>query len=178
MVKWLLKSLVLLLAVGLVLAGLILLGRLAMEQLREHDRYTLPFTDIECPSPPGRSCAEFLDEVQYLANSPGRLHVLDEHLPERLAACFSRHPWVEKVERVQVAPPRQVRVSLVFRRPVLAVPVAGDLRAVDAHGILLPRTAPTAELPVFSGYAGPPAGPAGTRWGDATVEAAARAAHP
>jgi hypothetical protein len=47
---------------------------------------------------------------------------------------------------------------------------------VDAHGILLPKSAPTTALPVFPGTAAPPAGPVGTRWGDAAVEAAARAA--
>jgi len=58
----------------------------------------------------------------------------------------------------------------------LAVSFDGQMRAVDANGILLPATASTDGLPVYSGKAPPPAGPAGTRWGDKTVESSARAA--
>src|SRR5262249_11509433 len=107
---------------------------------------------------------------------PERLPLLDEDLPRRLAEAFERHPWVEKVERVEVCPPGRVQVRHVYRVPVLAVPVAGQLRAVDCHGILLPATAPPQVLPVFKEPAAPPQGPAGTPWGDPAVEAAARAA--
>jgi hypothetical protein len=59
---------------------------------------------------------------------------------------------------------------------VLAVSLAGQLRAVDGKGILLPASAPTEGLPIFQEVAAPPKGPAGTPWGDPAVEAAARAA--
>jgi hypothetical protein len=59
---------------------------------------------------------------------------------------------------------------------VLAVLVDGQPRAVDAHGILLPTGADVSGLPVYEGNARPPAGAAGTLWGDVAVEAAARAA--
>src|SRR5438105_10076255 len=102
MLAWMLRGLALLASVGLVLAGLIALGRYGLDQVRDRDRYILAFADIDCAPPPGLGRAEFLDEVQYLAGSPDRLRLLDEDLPARLAACFGRHPWGAKVERVDV----------------------------------------------------------------------------
>jgi hypothetical protein len=174
--RWTIKSLALLLGVGLFFAGLILLGRLALEELRAQDRYTLPFSAIDCTSPPGLSRADFLDEVQYLGSFPERLHLLEPDLAARLAEGFARHPWVAKVETVEVAQPGRVRVRLTFRRPALAVPVGDRVRVVDGQGVLLPKGAPSGGLPVFPGKAPAPAGPSGTRWGNAAVEAAARAA--
>src|SRR5205085_1645284 len=63
----------------------------------------------------------FLGEVQYLGGLPERLALLDDDLPGRLAEAFARHPWVEKVERVEVVPPGRVRARLTYRTPVLAV---------------------------------------------------------
>jgi hypothetical protein len=174
--RWLLVWFAPALGVGLLVAGVFLLGKIARDHLRGLDRYTIAFAEIDCTPPAGQTRADFLDEVQYLTDLPDQLRLLDDDLPARLAEAFARHPWVEKVERVEIIPPRQVRVRLSYRTPVLAVKVAGQTRAVDVHGILLPATAVTRGLPVFPGQAPPPAGPAGTRWGDAAVEAAARAA--
>jgi hypothetical protein len=171
-----LKLTALLAVLALFLGGLLVLGKLAGERLAAGDRYVISFADIECaPSPPGAR-AEFLDEVQYLAGLPDRVRLLDADLGDRLAEAFARHPRVEKVDRVEVVPPRRVRLHLVFRVPVLAVPLAGRTRAVDRFGTLLPRDTPTEGLPVYAGRAAPPRGPAGTPWGDAAVEAAAREA--
>jgi hypothetical protein len=174
MPPWLLKPLGVSLGLGLLLAGLILLGQMAWQHIRHHDRYTVAFTDIECTPPPGRDRMDFLEEVQYLAAVPERLRLLDDDLPARLARAFTRHPMVDKVIEITLTPPRQVRVRLAYRTPVLAVAVSGELRAVDAQGVLLPRDTPTRGLPVYEGQAAPPQGPAGSRWGDAGVEAAAR----
>jgi hypothetical protein len=174
--KWTIKSLALLLAVGVFLAAVIVLGRLALENLRAQDRYTLPFGDITCTPPPGLSREDFLDEVQYLASFGPRLHLLDRDLAQQLAQAFARHPWVAQVEQVEVVPPGQVRVRLRYRRPVLAVAAGGQVRVVDEQGILLPRAASSTGLPLFPGKAPPPAGPAGSRWGDPAVETAAQAA--
>jgi hypothetical protein len=196
--KWLLTWLTPLLGVGLVLLGLVVLGKLAHDHLRGLDRYAVRFTDIDCPPPPGATRADFLGEVQYVSSMPDRLHVLDTDLAARLSDAFARHPWVEQVERVEIIPPRNVQVRLVYRTPVLAVPVpepaasacdwielrgsrgnkqpAQSGRAVDSRGILLPPRAVTADLPVLYGKVAPPAGPAGTPWGDSGVEAAARTA--
>jgi hypothetical protein len=169
-------SLALLVGVGGLIGGVILLGRLAQERLREQDRHPFSFSDIVCDPPPGLSRSDFLDEVQYLASIPGHLHLREPDLAQRLARGFARHPWVKSVERVEVVPPDRVQVRLVYRRPALAVPAGGLVRVVDGQGILLPRGASGAGVPVFGGKAPPPAGPAGTPWGDAAVEKAARAA--
>jgi hypothetical protein len=172
MARWLL----LLVGVSLVLGGVIYLGRLAVEELRRHDHYRIRFADILCEPPPGMTRADFLDEVQYLSNFRAEIRPLDSELPQRLAEAFATHPWVEAVERVEVADIATIKVSLRFRSPVLAVPWDGQLRAVDAGGVLLPGDAGTDGLPVFTGTAQPPRGAAGTTWGDERVLAAARAA--
>jgi hypothetical protein len=161
--------------VAMVLATLVALGQRARDHLRSDERYQLPFTAIDCGPPPGLDRLEFLAEVQYLANFPDKLSLLEDNLNEQLANAFAQHPWVEQVDEVKLGT-RSVEVRLRYRIPVLAVKVECRLRAVDAHGILLPAAANTAGLPVFSGTAAPPAGPAGTPWGDEQVQAAARAA--
>lgn len=161
------------LGVAGLLCGVIGAGERMRAELRVQDRFTLAFADIECIPPPDQQRADFLSEVQYLAGMPQQLRLLEETLPQRLADAFARHPWVEKVERVE-QPGRRVKVHLVYRTPVLAVPHEGQLRAVDRHGILLPSAAVNEDLPLFCGEARMPNGPAGTRWGDSTVEAAAR----
>ncbi len=158
----------------LVLGGVLVLGQLAQDRIRDRDRYTLPFADIDCAPPPSLSRRDFLDEVQYLAGLPARMRLLDADLAQHLATGFARHPWVARVEQVEVVPPARVKVRLRYRRPVLAVRVGDLTRAVDEEGVLLPTKAPTSGLPVYPGEVPPPAGPAGTRWGDAKVEAAAR----
>jgi hypothetical protein len=158
---------------GLLVLGLIALSRAARDQLRQQDRYTITFAESECPAPPRMERADFLAEVQYLAQIPDRLSALDDDTPDRVADAFARHPWVEKVEAVRVVPPNRLRVQLTFRVPALAVPQPGGTRVVDAHGILLPASAPTEGLPIFRGSAAPPAGLAGEPWGDPAVTAAA-----
>ena len=133
------------------------------------------FADIECTTPVGMERQKFLEEVRYYApRLPERIHLLDEHLAEQLREGFAKHPWVEKVERVEIVPPHRVLVQLVYRTPVLAVRPGAQVRAVDRRGILLPTGAITDGLPLFQGTAKPPAGPAGTPWGDPAVEEAAR----
>jgi hypothetical protein len=162
--------------VGLVVAGLIVLGQHAQDQLRDRDRFALPFAEIECqPCPPYQAPSDFLDEVQYLARLPGRLRLLDPDLGKQLAEGFAQHPWVRRVEQVEITA-KKVRVRLVYRRPALAVRRGESVRVVDVDGILLPKEAPVDGLPVFSGKAPQPAGPAGTRWGDPAVEEMARRA--
>lgn len=161
-------------ALVLFLLGVVVAGKLALEQLRDSDRYVMPFTDIECSPPPPQDHDEFLLEVRYRNELPEQLHLLDEDLASRLAAAFSRHPWVAKVEQVKIEPPRQVLVRLTYRTPVLAVRQGEQVRAVDRHGVLLPLTANTDGLPAFPGHAKPPTGSAGTPWGDAAVAEAAR----
>jgi hypothetical protein len=177
------KLVALVVVVVLILGSVIVVHNLAVDDLRSRDRYTIAFAEIDCTPPDGQDRAEFLDEVRYYASAPNSVRLLDADLAERLAGYFGRHPWVEKVE-VEITPPRTIRVKLVYRTPALAVPWQdakhrpGGVRAVDGRGILLPKNAATAGLPMYPGYAPAPAGPEGTPWGDVAVEAAAhRAAH-
>jgi hypothetical protein len=160
----------------LVLLALVFFGKAARDSLRPQERYAIRFLDIDCPAPPNLTRADFLSEVQYEANLPSELHLLDDDLPARLTTAFTRHPWVEQVEEIDLTPPSQVKVRLRFRTPVLAVLQGEEMRAVDRHGIVLPRTALTRGLPVFGGTARPCTGPAGKPWGDPAVEEAARTA--
>jgi cell division septal protein FtsQ len=174
--RWLLKMLLLLVVVAAFLGGIIFLGQWALEHIRHQDRYNVPFSEIQCTPPPGMTRAQFLDEVVYLARPVETLQLLDEDLPHKLSAAFAKHPWVEKVDGVDIKPPREVRVRLTQRQPVLAVRTSEGLIAVDRHGVRLPKDAPTSSLPIFEGDANPPKGPAGTLWGDPKVEGAARKA--
>src|SRR5262249_19511492 len=61
--RWPLKGLALPLILVGFLVGLIALGRAAREQLREQERYSVSFSDIDCPPPPHRDRRDFLDEV-------------------------------------------------------------------------------------------------------------------
>lgn len=172
---WLFKSMLLFALVGLFLAGLIWAGRWGLDQLRGRDRYDVPFRDIECEPPVGMPRRDFLDEVRYVAPAiPERLNLIDDDLPTQLKDAFSAHPWVERVDSVEIKPPKRVVVALTHRTPVLAVKIGDKVHAVDGQGVLLPGNAPTIGLPVYDQEAPPPKGAAGTRWGDANVEAAAR----
>jgi len=166
------RPIIAVLAAAAVVFGLVLLGRYARDWLDKRQHYSVKFADLRCESPPGIDRPTLLAEVQYLGSLPDSINVLDAGLVNRLQAAFALHPWVEKVEGVNLRDADGPTVRLVIRRPVLAV---GE-RAVDRNGVLLPVGTPTDGLPVFEGDAPPPKGAAGTPWGDAKVEAAARAA--
>lgn len=169
------------LVLAIALLGTVLwLGRRTRESVRDSDRYSLSFAEIDCPAPPGRDRGHFLAEVRYVAEEPERLRLLDDDLAKRLARAFARHPWVERVERVTVQPSRQVRVELSFRVPVLAVMLGpGDeatlTAVVDQRAVRLPAEAFSTDLPRLI-HEGDPPGGAGTRWLDPNVESAARTA--
>jgi hypothetical protein len=192
------QGLTLLVGLGLFLLAVVLVGKFTRQGIRDQSRYGVAFADIDCLPPKGERRGEFLAEVQYLAGMPDRLQVLDPELRSRLADAFGRHPWVERVEQVAVLAPKEVQVRLTYRTPVLAVlsverpevqhatgeipagssvPNKGSAsgRAVDGQGVLLPVTAKLGGLPVLWKKT-LPAGPSGTPWGDAGVEAAARTA--
>jgi hypothetical protein len=187
--RWLWQAGALAGIVTLVLGGVIWLGQWTREQLRDQERFQVAFPDIDCQPPPGVARSDFLDEVLYYADGPERFSILEEGLADKLKQRFARHPWVERVDKVEVQPPSTVRVQLTFRQTVLAVVVqtgtAGigfsdgkklPVRGVDAKGILLPKKAPLAAgLPVLDKVSGP-LGQVGKPWGDVRVEEAARLA--
>ena len=162
----------------LLLAGVVLLGWLALQALHGQPRYQIVFSDIDCTPPAPLSREEFLGEVQFVARFPDAACALDEGLPARLSAAFAQHPWVEQVQGVEVVAPRKVRVRLVYRKAVLRVRAKGEdeERAVDRFGVRLPAAAADPALPLLVGEVDPPSGLPGHLYGDDHVEAAARTA--
>jgi hypothetical protein len=160
----------------LVLGAWAALGRRATESLRDSERASFRFADVECNPPDFLSRADFLGEVQYQSGLPDRLSLADDGLATRLATAFAAHALVETVARIEVLP-RRVRADLVYRTPALAVPGTDAMRVVDGKGVLLPLRVPAQGLPYLADLpAVPPAGAAGTPWGDERVAAAARVA--
>jgi hypothetical protein len=172
----LLAGLVLLVGTGALLVSLHTFGDQLRASLRGEARYQYEFAAIACDAPPGQTRENFLTEVQYLAEMPDHFSILEPELNARLAEGFRRHPWVAKVESVEIQPAPRVAVRLRFRQPALAVQTDNKVRVVDGEGILLPLGTSAKGLPAFEGKAAPPAGPAGIAWGDPAVEAAARQA--
>jgi hypothetical protein len=192
--RWLAQFVGLLLTVGLLLGGVLWLGSYAREQLRQHERFQISFAEIDCIPPVPLQRTEFLEEVRYHAQLPERMAIFQDGLSDRLHEGFAKHPWVSRVEKVELSPPHTVRVTLAYREPVLAVVVTSDLagaamdssldsqtaslplRTVDAQGILLPKKVPLSRgLPIIY-FAPRPAGGAGRAWGDPGVFAAAQTA--
>lgn len=162
-------------AAGCLLGAVLIAGQLARLSLRTAERYQLPFSAIECPAPLGLDREAFLAEVRYYGRLPDRIPLIDDNLPELLRSAFLRHPWVERVGRVQVGPGRRLIVELQFRTPVLGIRLPdGTIRAVDRFGYLLPRSADTHALPLLE-CPTPPAA-LGKPWGDPRVEGAAHVA--
>jgi len=102
-------------AAALVVGGVVAVGNVARDSLGPHDRYLLPFNEIECPSPAGQDRTDFLGEVQYNGAFPDKLYLLDPTLSDRLKAAFAAHKRVEKVGKVTIGPGKRVQVELTFR---------------------------------------------------------------
>jgi hypothetical protein len=159
------------------LFGLARLGDEARRNIGPRDRYAVRFADIRCDPPPNTTRETFLTEVRYAANAPTTVQALDPDLAPTLTAAFAAHPWVSGVDAVTVEPPDVVRVKLSYRVPALAVPAGGARRAVDAKGVLLPVSAPTADLPeLLAPPPLPPEAAAGRPWPDEVVVRAASVA--
>jgi len=170
-----------LLACAALLAGLISLGQMMRERLRDSSSHQIPFNDINCAYPPQMDRAAFLGEVRYHGEFPEQIPLLDDELPGKLAEAFAKHAWVERVDKVVVGPDRAVTVRLTFRTPVLIVQYAVTgtsarsltSREVDGAGVLLPRSRDASGLPRLKPAVAPPAGGAGQPWGNKLVERAA-----
>jgi hypothetical protein len=172
--KWVLFTFAPCGVVLVVLVAVQAVGRWTRTGLRGNERFQVAFADIECTPPPALSPGDFLGEVQYLSGSPERIDLMARELAQVLTTAFSRHPWVEGVDRIEVLPGRKLRVQLVYRTPVLAVKYAGQYRAIDGQGVLLPATAPLQDLPIYCCPVPPPRGSPGMEWGDPDLMSAAR----
>jgi hypothetical protein len=179
--RWVLQLVALIVAACLLLLGLTVVGDATRTHIQDLDRYLLAFTEIECDPPPNQTRTDFLSEVQYLAGMPAQVRLLDDQLASRLAAAFAEHPWVERVEQVQVLPTHEIRARLLFRKPALAVKLSASsnpasLRVVDDQGVLLPTNAPADGLPTLSVDAKEAPGCAGKPWDTPAIDEASRIA--
>jgi hypothetical protein len=172
--KWLFHLMLPLAIAAALVAGVVVLGRWARDDLRRSGEHTIAFTEIECDPPEGMTRAEFLEEVQYLANLPDRVNLLEQDANALMVAGLSLHPLVAQVKRLEVLPGRRVRAVLVYRMPVLVVARLG--RVVDRNAVLLPQSAQKQGLPVLAMRVSPPLGGPGQTWDDDTVKAAAAVA--
>ena len=102
-------------AIAVSLAGILILADLARPSVSRQERYQIPFEEIDCPLPTGMEKADFLAEVAYIGEFPRLLNITDTELPDRLAAAFAKHRRVQKVGKIEVVPPRTVRVELTLK---------------------------------------------------------------
>lgn len=171
------RIIVALLVVSAAASGGYALWRAVSKQVLASPRYVVVADNVNVTPPPKWIRSDIKDEVVREINLAGPVSILDEDLGERFYEAFAAHPWVAKVERVLKRPPAGVDVEVDYRRPVLMVHVAGGLLPVDAEGIQLltadfsPLEASRYPRLVDIGPSTPP--PAGTRWTDARVVAAA-----
>lgn len=172
-VRPILAVLVTLGVVAALVYGIMRLGDEARRNIGPRDRYAVKFADIRCDPPPGTTRETFLTEVRYASNLASTFQSLDPDLTAQLTVAFAAHPWVASVDAVMVEPDA-VTVKLTYRTPVLAIGSDGGKRAVDAKGILLPTSAPTAGLPeLLNGPTLPADATAGKPWPDEMVVRAA-----
>lgn len=88
-------------------------------------------------SSPPMPTADFLREVRALGSLNEQLNLQDETLFGSLHAAFSRHEWVEQVQRVALIPTKSILVELTFRTPVARLLRAGQPYLIDRTGKLL-----------------------------------------
>jgi hypothetical protein len=134
------------------------------------------------PAPPAWVHSDVKAEALRHAQLDGPLSLIDRELTVKLAAAFSAHPWVARVERVSKHYPAGVDVALVYRKPAAMVEVqdgAGGL-PVDGDGILLPTKDFSVDdaqtYPRISEIHSTPTGSIGASWGDPCVTGAAQVA--
>jgi hypothetical protein len=169
---------------GLLAAALSSGGYAAWRAVRQHvvadERYEVTAESVTITPPPEWIRSDVKAEVVRDASLEGPLSILDGNLSQRLYEAFEAHPWVARVERVIKRPPNAVVVELVYRRPVLMVQVPEGLLPVDAEGVqLLTRDfspLEAARYPRLTDIEVATGPPAGTRWSDPRVAAAARLA--
>jgi hypothetical protein len=163
---WLAECAAPVLAVGLVLFGIVALGRAAKADLPQSPEQVVQFLRLEPNAPAGLARDAFLREVQYVGDLPDGLDRADESTLPSLRTAFERHPWVEGVERLEVAPHCPVHIRVRPRSPVLAVEHDGQVRVLDRFGVILPSGADSSRLPTYASKVTHSAGPTGTTWED------------
>jgi len=148
--------------------------------LSSRPEYQVAWTSVTVTTQPRGVPARIVEEVRSHAQLPEELSLLEPGLAKQLAKAFAAHPWVERVNRVEVKRQRQIEIDVTYRRAALVVETSRGFYPVDAHGVLLPPTdfAPedVNKLPVCRNVKTLPQGNAGEQWGDTVVDCAARIA--
>ncbi len=148
--------------------------------LSQRPEYQIDWSSVEITAPPKGVPSRIADDVRIRAQLPERLSVLQPGLARQLHDGFARHPWVERVNRVEVKRQRRISIDVTYRRVAVVVESSRGFYPVDAQGILLPPADFTPEdvtrLPVCRNIKTLPQGGAGELWGDPVVECAARLA--
>lgn len=152
-----------------------------LPDLNSRPEYRLAFQSIELsPMPHAAVPGDLLRQVQHRGDFPDNVSILDRTLTKRLAEEFGAHPWVESVREVRLTYPPRIVIAAHYRRPVALVSAKSGYYPIDPEGVLLPpRDFPiesTDRYPLVNNIRTIPAGPAGVRWGDPVVLAAARLA--
>jgi len=142
--------------------------------------YQIDPSKIAITPPPAWIHSDIKAEVLRDASFEGPLSILDRELTARMATAFAAHPWVAHVERVSKAFPSGLEVVLRYRQPVAMVEVQDGALPVDVEGVVLPTgdfsPAEAEHYPRIGEIKTTPAGPVGTKWGDASVAGAAQIA--
>lgn len=171
-----------LLAVGVtvVWAGPRLVERLP--DLSERKEYHLRAEKIHLKSLPHWVPHDLVRQVARLESWHRQpISLLEDTCCKKIAAAFSRHPWVKRVDRVRLRAGSRADLEVTFRKPVAMVEAgSGKYYPVDANAVLLPPSdfsrADVKRYPTIINPSTMPEGPAGSYWGDMMVLGAARLA--
>ncbi len=148
--------------------------------LSTRPEYQIDWTSVQLTPTPRGVPTRVVDDVRQQARLPEQLSLLQPGLAKQLAEAFSTHPWIERVDRVEVKRQRRIEIDLTWRRVALVVETSRGFYPIDSHGVLLPPAdfAPddVHRLPVCRNIKTLPQGAAGEPWGDGVVECAARIA--
>ena len=145
-------------------------------QLREQPEYQVDASDIRLSPPPPHVPREMLTDALTRAELGDRFSKLEPNIATRLHDALASDPWVEEVVRVTVDR-TGVSLQLRYRSPALAVETDRGRFLVSADGVLLPSAAAVRldldALPRLTGTRRAPVSPAGQRWRNREVVAAA-----
>jgi hypothetical protein len=148
--------------------------------LSSRPEYQVDWSSVAVTPTPRGVPSRVVEDIRIRAQLPEKLSLLQPGLAKQLAQAFADHPWIEKVNRVEVKRQRRIEVDLTYRRAALVVETSRGFYPVDAHSVLLPPTdfAPedVNKLPVCRNVKTLPQGDAGEQWGDVVVDCAARIA--
>lgn len=157
-------------------------------------RYQAGRRDILILAPPPWISPHFIDEVfsyRKLGTTTG-VNITDRGGIEDLFLAFTRHPWVKRVESLEIGYPARILARLEFRVPIALVEAdpefygpefRGGVFPIDEEAVLLPSDYLKASQAVdndsvfdylwISGIRSTPMGGIGEPWNDPRLEEAA-----